>query len=181
MLSEPDKKALIDLARRTVAASACGGDLPELTDPGEALGRDGAAFVTLRVGDDLRGCVGHVEAHMPLWRSVRDMAAAASERDTRFTPVRPDELPRIGIEISVLSPMTPIRPSDIRVGIHGLYVRRDGVASGLLLPQVAVEWEWNAEEFLRRTYEKAGLAANDPQATVSAFTVEKFGDGPPRT
>lgn len=176
MLSDADRKTLLDLARRTVAASAAGEALPALNPAGGPLAADGAAFVTLRMGDDLRGCIGHVEAHMPLWQSVRDMAAAAAERDTRFTPVRPDEVPRLGIEISVLSPMTPIQPADIRVGTHGLYVRREGVASGLLLPQVAVEWEWTPAEFLRRTFEKAGLPAGDPKATIHAFTVEKFAD-----
>lgn len=174
MLSDADQKTLLDLARRTVAAAASGTELPELQNPGPALARNGAAFVTLRIGEELRGCIGHLEAHMPLWQSVRDMAEAAAERDTRFTPVQPDEVPRLGIEISVLSPMTPIRPAEIKVGTHGLYVRHEGVSSGLLLPQVAVEWEWTAEEFLRRTYEKAGLPANDPKATIHAFTVEKF-------
>ena len=177
MLSDADRNTLLDLARRTVSAAAAGGELPALKDPGAPLGDLGAAFVTLRMGEDLRGCIGHIDAHLPLWQSVRDMAAAAAERDSRFTPVRPDEVPRLGIEISVLSPMTPIRPSEIRVGTHGLYVRHEGAGSGLLLPQVAVEWEWTAGEFLRRTFEKAGLPPDDPKATVHAFTVEKFGDG----
>ena len=174
MLSPEDRKTLLDLARQTVAAAASGSDLPTLKNPDGPLREKGAVFVTLRIGEDLRGCIGHVEAHMPLWESVRDMAAAAAERDTRFTPVRPDELPRLNFEISVLSPMAPIRPEEIQVGTHGLYVKRDGVASGLLLPQVAVEWEWSAEEFLRRTFEKAGLPHPDPRAAVYGFTVERF-------
>jgi AMMECR1 domain-containing protein len=83
-------------------------------------------------------------------------------------------VPRLTFEISVLSPMTPIRPEEILVGTHGLYVKRDGVASGLLLPQVAVEWEWTPQEFLRRTFEKAGLSPGDAAATVHGFTVEHF-------
>ena len=174
MLSQEERATLLDLARQTVAAAAGGSDLPTLRNPNGPLREKGAVFVTLRIGDDLRGCIGHVEAHMPLWESVRDMAAAAAERDNRFSPVRPDEVPRLSFEISVLSPMTPIRPDDIRVGTHGLYVKRDGVASGLLLPQVAVEWEWTPQEFLRRTFEKAGLPAGDPAAKVLGFTVEHF-------
>jgi len=174
VLSPEDRNTLLDLARRTVEAATGGHDLPTLRNPIGPLREKGAVFITLRIGDDLRGCIGHVEAHMPLWESVRDMAAAAAERDTRFTPVRPEEVPRLGFEISVLSPMSPIRPEQIVVGTHGLYVRRDGVASGLLLPQVAVEWEWTADEFLRRTFEKAGLAHPDPSANVYGFTVEKF-------
>jgi uncharacterized protein (TIGR00296 family) len=102
------------------------------------------------------------------------MAAAAAERDSRFDAVRPDEVPGLEFEISVLSPMTPLTPEQIVVGTHGLYVKRDGVASGLLLPQVAVEWEWDAREFLRRTYEKAGIAPGDTKATLHGFTVERF-------
>ena len=174
MLSDEDKKTLLDLARRTVAAAAGGGDLPDLENPSGPLREKGAVFVTLRTGVELRGCIGHVEAHVPLWQSVRDMAAAAAERDARFPAVRPDEVPGLHFEISVLSPMMPSRPEEIVVGIHGLYVRRDGVASGLLLPQVAVEWEWDAKEFLRRTFEKAGLAPGDTKATLHVFTVERF-------
>lgn len=174
MLSPEDRNTLLELARQTVAAAAGGGDLPTLRNPNGPLREKGAVFVTLRIGDDLRGCIGHVEAHVPLWESVRDMAAAAAARDSRFPPVRPDELPRLRFEISVLSPLTPIRPDEIVVGTHGLYVRRDGVASGLLLPQVAVEWEWTADEFLRRTFEKAGLPAGDAGARIHGFTVESF-------
>src|SRR5215831_8796346 len=122
MLSREDRNTLLELARQTVAAAAGGGDLPTLTNPSGPLREKGAVFVTLRIGDDLRGCIGHLEAHMPLWESVRDMAAAAAERDSRFTPVRPEELPRLRYEISVLSPMTPLLPEKIQVGTHGLYV-----------------------------------------------------------
>jgi len=174
VLSPEDRNTLLGLARATVAAAAGGDDLPNLRNPSGPLREKGAVFVTLRIGEDLRGCIGQTEARGPLWESVRDMAAAAAERDPRFPPVRPDELPRLGFEISVLSPLAPIRPEDIRIGTHGLYVTREGVASGLLLPQVAVEWEWGPEEFLRRTYEKAGLPPGDPAARLYGFTVEKF-------
>ena len=181
MLSDEDRQTLLDLARQTVAAAARGGDLPNLRNPNGPLREKGAVFITLRSGEDLRGCIGHVEAHMPLWESVRDMAAAAAERDNRFDPVRPDEAPGLSIEISVLSPMTPIRPDQIVVGTHGLYVKREGVASGLLLPQVAVEWEWTPAEFLRQTFEKAGLTPGDPEAKIYGFTVERFSRPAART
>jgi AmmeMemoRadiSam system protein A len=174
VLSDENRKTLLSLARDAVAAAASGNDLPTLRNPDGPLREKGAVFVTLRSAGELRGCIGHVEAHEALWESVRDMAAAAAERDARFAPVRPDELPKLGFEISVLSPMAPLRPEEIQVGTHGLYVRCDGVASGLLLPQVAVEWEWTAEEFVRRTFEKAGLAHPDPRATLYGFTVERF-------
>jgi len=178
VLSPEDKKTLLDLARETVEAAAGGSDLPNLENPSGPLREKGAVFITLRRGDDLRGCIGHIDAHMPLWQSVRDMAAAAAERDTRFVPVLPEEVPGLRIDISVLSPMAPIRPEEIVVGTHGLFVKLDGVASGLLLPQVSIEWEWTREEFLRRTFEKAGLPPGKSGATIHGFTVERFGDAP---
>ena len=96
-------------------------------------------------------------------------------RDSRFAPVEPREVPGLRVDISVLSPMTPIRPEEIVVGTHGLFVKLDGVASGLLLPQVAVEWEWTPAEFLRRTYEKAGLPPGKAGVMLHGFTVERFG------
>jgi AmmeMemoRadiSam system protein A len=177
VLSDEDRKTLLGLARDAVAAAASGDDLPTLRNPNGPLREKGAVFVTLRFAGELRGCIGHVEAHEALWESVRDMAAAAAERDQRFTPVRPQEVPGLEIEITVLSPMTPLRPEDIVVGTHGLYVRKDGV-SGLLLPQVAVEWEWDRTEFLKRTFEKAGLPYPDPQARILGFTAEHFQEAP---
>ena len=174
MLSAEDRNALLEMARQTVAAAARGDDLPNLRNPSGPLREKGAVFVTLRMAGELRGCIGHVEAQMALWESVRDMAAAAAQRDTRFTPLLSAELPGIGIEISVLSPLVSLRPEEIVVGTHGLYVKRDGIASGLLLPQVAVEWEWTAQDFLRHTFEKAGLPPGDPGAKLYGFTVERF-------
>jgi uncharacterized protein (TIGR00296 family) len=105
------------------------------------------------------------------------LAAAAAVRDHRFSPVQPAEVPGLEIELSVLSPMTPIRPEEIVIGTHGLYVKKDGF-SGLLLPQVPVEWNWGPEEFLRRTFQKAGLPHPDPGVQLYGFTVERFSQGP---
>ncbi len=174
MLSEEDRRTLLALARGTVESAARGQRLPELKDPGGALRKEGAAFVTLRSPDgDLRGCIGHVEAVEPLWESVREMAEAAATRDSRFRPVQPEEAGGLRIEISVLSPMKPLRPEEIEVGTHGLYLRLGGMA-GLLLPQVAVEWNWTAAEFLRHTYEKAGIPPGTPGVEILGFTAEKF-------
>ncbi|MBV8881827.1 MAG: AmmeMemoRadiSam system protein A [Planctomycetaceae bacterium] len=179
MLSDEDRKTLLGLARDAAAAAARGDELPTLRNPNGPLREKGAVFVTLRSAGELRGCIGHVEAHEALWESVRDMAAAAAERDHRFPPVRPEEVRALEIEITVLSPMAPLRPDQIQVGVHGLYVKREPY-SGLLLPQVAVEWNWDRTEFLKRTFEKAGLAYPDPQARILGFTAEYFGE-PPRT
>ncbi len=71
--------------------------------------------------------------------------------------------------------MKPIGPDEIVVGKHGLFVKRDST-TGLLLPQVAVEWNWGPEEFLRQTFRKAGLSPDTRDAEVYAFTVEKLSD-----
>ena len=173
MLSGPDQTTLLDLARQTVEAAARGLELPNPRNPTGPLREKGAVFITLRNAGELRGCIGHVEACVPLWESVRDMAEAAALRDTRFAPLRAEELPGIEIEISVLTPLLPLRPDEIVVGTHGLYVKRDGV-SGLLLPQVAVEWGWTPEEFLRQTFLKAGLPYPDARTLVFGFTVQHF-------
>ena len=100
--------------------------------------------------------------------------SAAATHDPRFPPVSPDE--PLLIEISILSPFFPIRPEEVRVGLHGLHVRL-GDRSGLLLPQVAVEWGWDAPTFLERTCRKAGLSADAWRAAeLRAFTAEHFGD-----
>ncbi|HEX7897028.1 MAG TPA: AmmeMemoRadiSam system protein A [Planctomycetota bacterium] len=173
MLSDEDQRALLDLARRTVEAAARGEPAPHLTNPSGPLREKGAAFVTLRIAGELRGCVGHIEALQPLWTSVRDMAEAAAVRDGRFPPLEPRELPALAVELSVLTPLIPLRPEEIQIGRHGLYIRL-GKRSGLLLPQVAVEWGWDAPEFLRRTYEKAGLAPGTPDVELFGFTVLKL-------
>jgi len=180
VLSDEDRKTLLGLARDAVAAAASGDDLPILRNPSGPLREKGAVFVTLRSRGELRGCIGHVEAREAVWESVRDMAAAAAVRDSRFNPVLPAEVPGLEFELSVLSPMTLIRPDEIRVGTHGLYVKR-GETAGLLLPQVAVECNWDAAEFLRRTFEKARLPYPDPSAQVFGFTAEHFGEAPART
>ena len=173
MLSDEDQRTLLGLARRTAEAAARGETAPDLTNPSGPLREKGAAFVTLKIAGELRGCIGHVEAFLPLWESVRDMAEAAAVRDSRFPPLAPRELPGLQVEVSVLTPLKPIRPDDIQIGLHGLVVRR-GSRSGLLLPQVAVEWGWDRAEFLRRTYEKAGLAPGAPDVELFGFTVEKL-------
>lgn len=156
-----------------MAAAVRGDRLPEPRNPNGALREKGAVFISLHVAGELRGCIGQLQATLPLWESVRDMAEAAATRDSRFPPIRPRELSGLEIEVSVLSPMTPIRPEDVLVGVHGLVLSSER-ASGVLLPQVPVEWGWDREEFLRRVHEKAGIPPGSPGTRLSSFTVEHF-------
>jgi len=135
------------------------------------------AFVSLHKQGLLRGCIGYVHALHPLYRTVMEAAAAAALHDPRFPPVRPAELPDVHLEISVLSPFRTVRAEEIQVGAHGLLIAQER-KQGLLLPQVAVEHQWDRERFLEETCRKAGLAPDAWRrgATIEAFTAEVFGE-----
>jgi uncharacterized protein (TIGR00296 family) len=135
-------------------------------------------FVTLKDQGDLRGCIGFPYPVLPLGDAIRDAAVAAAVEDPRFPPVTPSELPSLELEVTVLTvpellACLPIeRPERIEIGRHGLIVRGMGT-SGLLLPQVPVEWNWNAAEFLHHTCMKAGLPAKCWQnPSVELYTFE---------
>ena len=178
MLSDEDRKSLLGLARDAVAAAAGGNDLPTLRNPNGPLREKGAVFVTLRSGGDLRGCIGHIEANEPLGKVVPRCAVAAGNTDPRFPPITRTELDELDIEISLLGPLEPIAgPEDIAIGRHGLVVEM-GWQRGLLLPQVATEWSWDAETFLSHTCHKAGLPRDAWKhgAKLWRFDAEVFGE-----
>jgi AmmeMemoRadiSam system protein A len=103
---------------------------------------------------------------------------SAALADPRFEALRPSELQALDIEISVISPLEPIAPEQVQVGKHGLLVSR-GSDRGVLLPQVAMEYHWNAERFLEETCLKAGLEHEvwkDPATLIYAFTAEVFSE-----
>jgi len=117
------------------------------------------AFVTLKENGQLRGCIGRFEPDQPLYEVIIDMAISASRYDNRFTPLTPDELKDIEIEISVLTPRHKINSvDDVIVGKHGIYVSYGG-RNGTYLPQVATDMHWDKEEFVRSCcVEKAGIS-----------------------
>lgn len=140
------------------------------------------AFVTLKTREgDLRGCIGTILPVGPLDETVARMAVAAAVEDPRFPAVRASELPGLLFEISALTLPQPVPdPARIEVGRHGLIVTR-GSRKGLLLPQVAPEWGWDREEFLKHTCLKAGLpeeAWRDPQTRLEWFEAEVWGEEP---
>ncbi len=176
----PDARAeVLSIARKSIDTFLGTGEKLDLVPASPDLLENRGAFVTLHAGDDLRGCIGYTQDRLPLWEAVRDVAILAATDDPRFGPVTAEELPRIRIEVSVLSPIERVTdPARIEVGVHGLYVKL-GRRSGLLLPQVAPEWGWNREELLHHTCKKAGLpgdAWKDPKAELSWFTAEVFGE-----
>jgi len=171
--TDAEKHRLLDLARKALEEVVRFGTMSEPAEPAGALQTPCDAFVTLLKGRRLRGCIGHIEARRPLYATVRECARAAALDDPRFDPVTPAELPSLQLEISVLSPMQDVTPQQIEVGRHGLLISR-GAQRGLLLPQVAVEWNWNREQFLEETCMKAGLPADAWQhgARIQAFTAQ---------
>ncbi len=174
--SPEERQALLRLAHDVIMAHLEGREL-DLAPPTPHLGEPRAAFTTLHVGGQLRGCIGHVLAAASLYHTVAETAWAAAFRDPRFPPVTAEEAFRLTIEISILSPLQPIAPDDIEVGRHGLVITF-GSRRGLLLPQVPVEMGWDRETFLEQTCLKAGVASDAWQrgARIEAFTAEVFGE-----
>src|SRR6185503_16106920 len=125
-----------------------------------------------RSDGSLRGCVGIPQPIHPLVSAVARAAVGAAFHDPRFPPVVLRELAGLTVHVSVLSPLHPITPDAVVVGVHGLVVRRGGL-SGLLLPQVPVAEGWDRETFLAHTCLKAGLPADAwraPDCELLAFT-----------
>ena len=137
------------------------------------------AFVTLQKHGELRGCIGHIVGRVPMNECVAENAVNAAVNDTRFDPVRPDELKDIDIEISVLSPLKKVNsPKDIVIGKHGI-VMKQGYAQAVYLPQVAPEQGWNLEQTLTSLSHKAGLpgdAWKQPGTEFQVFTAQVFGE-----
>jgi AmmeMemoRadiSam system protein A len=109
---------------------------------------------------------------------VANIVLASATDDPRCRPARLEEVPDLRIEISVLTPLEPIRPDEVIVGRHGLMIRR-GQQSGLLLPQVAARYGWDREEFLRSVCEKAGLSQDAWQGgdvELFGFETEAWGE-----
>jgi AmmeMemoRadiSam system protein A len=179
MTNEHDRRLLLRLAREAIAAHVNRQSQSAISNLQSAiLSRPAGAFVTLHKGGDLRGCIGHIEPTEPIGVVVPRCAVAACSTDPRFPSVAADELDAIDIEISLLGPLEPVGgPQDVSIGRHGLIVER-GWQRGLLLPQVATEWRWDAEAFLAHTCEKARLPRDAWQhgAKVWRFEAEVFAE-----
>jgi hypothetical protein len=141
-------------------------------------------FVTLHEDGDLRGCIGYPQPVMALGRAIVDSAINAGTRDPRFPGLRPGELKRMEMEVTILTKPEPYRepkkrlPELVRIGTDGLIVSK-GPFSGLLLPQVAPEWGFDSLEFLSQTCVKAGLPPDawmDEETEVQHFEAQIFAE-----
>lgn len=176
-LSDADRRALLALARCAILQAVLSNTVPD-SPPLAHSAEVGGAFVTLRFGGQLRGCVGRVDSADSLAEIVAQSAITAAMSDPRFKPVSAAELSALQIEISVLSQPWEIGPGEFEPGTHGIIVIQ-GTGRGLLLPQVASERSWSRDEFLEAACRKAGLRAGgwrNPETRFFAFTAEVFSE-----
>lgn len=156
-LTDEEKKELLKLARSSIEYYLNNGREMDYKPKSEKLKEKGAAFVTLKKNGDLRGCIGHIIAFEPLYKSVLSNAVNAAVNDPRFPPLQKSELGEIEIEISVLTPLEPIKKEEIVLGRDGLVLTR-GFHKGVFLPQVPEEAGWKTvDEYLAHLCLKAGL------------------------
>jgi len=176
-----DRSQLLDLARKSIEYYLEYKKKYTLKNQNNSVFmEERAVFVTLHKGKDLRGCIGHMQARMPLYKAVIEMAIASAFEDPRFPSVQKEELKEIEIEISILSPMERIFDyKQIRLGIDGVLIKK-GFRSGVYLPQVATDTDWDRETFLRSLCSsKAGLPADaykEPYVEIYIYQVEKFNE-----
>ncbi|MBM3709846.1 MAG: AmmeMemoRadiSam system protein A [Actinobacteria bacterium] len=178
-LSKKQKETLLDIARKTIENAVSKKDFAEFKIDDRVLNTKCGAFVTIHKKGNLRGCIGNIVSSIPLWKTVRKMAVEAALHDPRFQPVNQSELKDIDIEISVLSPFEKITDiNQIEVGKHGLFIKQE-FYQGLLLPQVASEYNWSRKEFLEHTCMKAGLFKDcykEKNCEIYIFAATVFGE-----
>jgi MEMO1 family protein len=183
-LGEDDRRQLLAFARTTIAQYLASRTAPLFRGGSAVLRRPQGVFVTLNEDGQLRGCIGRLAGDLPLGQAVGAMALQAAFDDPRFAPLRAEELGRLSIEISALTPPAPVSgPRDIVVGRDGVVLRKGG-RSAVFLPQVATEQGWDRDELLAQLCVKAGLPRDAWRegAQFSVFQAVVFGEpaGDPR-
>ncbi|MDZ4122357.1 MAG: AmmeMemoRadiSam system protein A [Candidatus Cloacimonadaceae bacterium] len=176
-MTNEQHKELLALARTAIGNKLGLCEIHQVDDAD--FDRKQGLFVTLHKHDKLRGCIGYIKGYKSIKDSIAEMAIAAAFRDPRFIKVSVDEYEELELEISVLSEMCLVEDvSQIEIGRDGLYLEHPR-GSGLLLPQVPVEWGWDVPTFLDQICHKAGLwdgAYKDMGAKLYRFEAEIFGE-----
>jgi hypothetical protein len=178
LLTKKEQKELLKIARETIVACVTTGKVPVVETASKGLQAENGCFVTIKQHGQLRGCIGNFVSDQPLYRLVQEMAVSAATRDPRFYPMKQQDLTSFDLEISVLSPLKLASSVDeILVGIHGIYLVR-GSYRGVLLPQVATEYGWDRDTFLKHTCLKAGLPENawKKDCQIYIFSALVFGE-----
>jgi AmmeMemoRadiSam system protein A len=170
LLTKKEQRDLLKIARDTIVSYVIHGVVPAVKTSSKGLHLESGCFVTIKHGGQLRGCIGNFVSDKPLFLLVQEMAVSAAIRDPRFYPMKSQDLGDFDLEISVLSPLLLISSLDeILVGTHGLYIIKKS-CRGVLLPQVATEYGWDREAFLKHTCLKAGLPENAWQKDCEIYT-----------
>lgn len=179
-LTPEEKKDLLKLARWTLEYVLEHNKLPSDNEIPititETMKTPRAAFVTLKINDELRGCIGEIFATKPMYKSVLQNAYNAGFKDPRFYPITKDELPKIKIDISLLTHPRKINHyNEIELGRHGIIIKK-GYYQALFLPQVAPEQKWNLQQTLEHLSMKAGLPPDGYKegAEFEVFEAEVF-------
>lgn len=178
LLTKREQAQLLKIARDTVVEYVTGGNVPAIETASAGLNLQSGCFVTIKQKGQLRGCIGNFISDQPLYKLVQEMAVSAATRDPRFYPMKSHDLDNFEIDISVLSPLERISSIDqIQVGTHGIYIVK-GSYRGVLLPQVATEYGWNRDQFLRHTCIKAGLPEDawSGDCDIYIFSAQVFGE-----
>ena len=179
-----EQEFLLELARETILAKLRGNPLPSIQVADEfpansPLHEVRGVFVTLTKHSRLRGCMGNIMGTHPLIEGIAVQAQISAFDDPRFSPVGPDEMDEIDIEISVLTPLTPVSgPDEIEAGRHGVLIEKRGYRA-VFLPQVATEQGWDRDTFLSQLCRKAGLGPDEWRsgAKLEVFEAQVFGEG----
>lgn len=179
-LSSKEKELLLLTARESIGSLFGKANIPIVDyNLRPNLKIKAGAFVTLKIEDELRGCIGYITSDKPLFETICEVAKLAAVQDPRFPPLTLEEFNTINIEISVLSPLKIISDyNEIKIGEHGLLVE-EGYNRGLLLPQVAAENNYTVQQFLSSVCMKAGLSPDlwqRKKLNLKAFTALVFNE-----
>jgi hypothetical protein len=178
LLTNKEQKELLKIARQAIIAHVSGNPPAALASTSPGLSVTSGCFVTIKKEGQLRGCIGNFVSEQPLFQLVQEMAISSATRDPRFYPMKTADLDSFKLDISVLSPLKKIAAvEEIVVGKHGIYIIKNS-NRGVLLPQVATEYGWDRETFLKHTCLKAGLpeTAWKKECEIYIFTAQVFGE-----
>lgn len=172
MLSKTAAAVLFDIARDAIRHAVNHQSYTPAPREEKSLNERSGCFVTIKHHQQLRGCIGNFQSRKPLYQEVAEMAMATATQDPRFAPLSATEFDEIELEITILSPLERISdPAEITIGVHGIYLE-NGFHRGVLLPQVATDYNWDVLTFLKQTCVKAGLSEDQwqsPQTEIYRF------------
>ncbi len=178
-LTNDEKELLLKAARQSILSAFGEAEKPEINYTAYPLLKQKmSAFVTIKIDEELKGCIGYIIAIKALFDTVCETAQTAAFNDPRFKELTREEFDKIKIEISVLSTFEPIKSyNEIELGKHGLLLEEAGRA--ILLPQVATENNYTREQYLTALCHKAGIYGEywkERMLDINVFTATVFSE-----